>query len=54
MTGDNAEKSSDSRSWGYVPEERLIGKVIFILWSWDEFGATWWSSIRWSRIGRVF
>jgi signal peptidase I len=33
MMGDNRKGSMDSRVWGFVPEERIIGKVQCILWS---------------------
>src|SRR5690606_40951988 len=39
MMGDNRKDSADSRVWGLVPEERIIGKVQLVLWSnyQDEF-----------------
>ncbi len=33
MMGDNRKGSQDSRIWGIVPEERIIGKVQYVLWS---------------------
>ncbi|MCA9397740.1 signal peptidase I, partial [candidate division WWE3 bacterium] len=38
VMGDNRERSSDSRSWGTVPRENLVGKGFFIYWPMDEFG----------------
>jgi signal peptidase I len=33
--GDNRENSSDSRYWGLVPRENVIGKPLFVYWSYD-------------------
>ncbi|HEX2981106.1 MAG TPA: signal peptidase I [Anaerolineaceae bacterium] len=32
VLGDNRNQSSDSHSWGFVPQENVIGKAIFIYW----------------------
>ncbi|MEZ5672417.1 MAG: S26 family signal peptidase [Thiotrichaceae bacterium] len=40
----NNRDSRDSRFWGTVPEENLIGKAFFIWMNWDR-------SIHWERIG---
>lgn len=52
MMGDNRHNSADSRYWGFVPEDHIVGKPIFIWWSSDpdRHGL---SGIRWSRLFRV-
>lgn len=35
MMGDNRDDSSDSRFWGFVPRELVIGEAIMIYWSWN-------------------
>lgn len=56
--GDNRDNSLDSRFWGYVPEDLIVGKVMLIYWSWDEdrVEGGFWSRLahaRWERIGTV-
>lgn len=51
MMGDNRHRSEDSRFWGYVPENHIVGKPIFIWMSVKNFdkGFKNWS-IRWDRM----
>lgn len=51
MMGDNRHNSLDSRGWGFVPEDHIVGKALFTWLSWDENGS-FLSKIRWNRIFR--
>ena len=36
VIGDNRPNSNDSRSWGAVPEENIVGRVMLVYWPWDD------------------
>jgi len=49
VIGDNLPDSEDSRYWGFVPEDHIVGKAVMIYMSWDA-DAPLFSKIRWERI----
>jgi len=53
--GDNRDNSADSRSWGYVKHEHIVGQALIIYFSWNSRLplSRFFSKIRFSRIGRV-
>ncbi|GAB3916215.1 signal peptidase I [Larkinella terrae] len=53
MMGDNRHNSDDSRYWGFVPENHIVGKAVFVWMSLDPDPATVWAKIRWNRLFRV-
>ncbi|MGL5359225.1 MAG: signal peptidase I, partial [Shewanella sp.] len=58
--GDNRDNSTDSRFWGFVPEENLVGKAVAIWISFEferqkaDFLPTWLpSGVRFERVGGI-
>ena len=49
MMGDNRHNSWDSRYWGFVPEDHIVGKPVFIFFSTDQFTEGFMDSKRWER-----
>ena len=49
MMGDNRHNSADSRVWGFVPEDHIVGKALFVWMSWDT-RASGFNKIRWNRL----
>ena len=51
MMGDNRHKSADSRYWGFVPEDHVVGRPMFVWLSIEKDNAWGKGHIRWNRIG---
>lgn len=51
MMGDNRHNSEDSRFWGFVPEDHIVGKALFI-WMSTDSSASFLNTIRWNRLFR--
>lgn len=50
MMGDNRHQSADSRSWGFVPANHIVGTPLFIFFSLEDGDGWPWERIRWGRL----
>ena len=60
VMGDNRNNSEDSRYWGFVPRDLVIGRAMFVYWSYDESAPVsgnilvdFFVNTRWSRTGTL-
>lgn len=53
MMGDNRHNSADSRYWGYVPEDHIVGKAVFVWFSLDKNKSFMDGRIRWNKLFHV-
>jgi signal peptidase I len=53
VMGDNRNNSEDSRYWGFVPLDDVLGKAFVMYWSWDWRASSLVSKVRWQRIGSL-
>ena len=51
MMGDNRHKSADSRYWGFVPEDHIVGRPMFVWLSIEKDNPWGKGHIRWNRLG---
>ncbi|MEL6588946.1 MAG: signal peptidase I [Bacteroidota bacterium] len=52
MMGDNRHNSEDSRIWGFVPEDHIVGSPLFIFFSFESLpDQNFFKNVRWNRIG---
>lgn len=53
VMGDNRDRSLDSRFWGFVSQNDLVGKALILYFSWNTQADEPLDYIRWSRIGHL-
>jgi signal peptidase I len=53
VLGDNRNNSEDSRFWGFLRVEAVLGKAFIIYFSWNRHGQNLLDMVRWSRIGEL-
>lgn len=54
VLGDNRNRSLDSRYWGFLPQNLILGKAWILYWSWDPSkDLPLWKKVRWKRITQV-
>ena len=60
VMGDNRNNSQDSRFWGFVPRDYVIGRAMFVYWSYDESASAsgnplvdFFKNTRWTRTGTM-